>query len=87
MDKYNTNRSLLSSIFPKNPYTTTGLGDRTPTNQNKSEISTITVNFAKISQDSLIFAARASLDPAQKISIITAVDRSLLDIQGGWENA
>jgi hypothetical protein len=74
---------LLSRIFPN----ATGLGDRTPTNQNKSEISTITVNFAKISQDSLIFAARVSLLPAQKISITTAVDRSLLDIQGGWENA
>ena len=72
-----------SSLFPN----ATGLGDRTPTNQNKSEISTITVNFAKISQDSLIFAARVSLLPAQKISITTAVDRSLLDIQGGWENA
>jgi hypothetical protein len=66
MDKYNTNRSLLSSIFPKNPYTTTGLGDRTPTNQNKSEISTITTNFGKISQDKPNFTARVSLDTAQK---------------------
>ena len=72
-----------SSLFPN----ATGLGDRTPTNQNKSEISTITVNFAKISQNDANFTARVSLDPAQKISITTAVDRSLLDIQGGWENA
>ncbi len=64
--KYNTYVSLLSSDSPKNPQNTTGLGDKTPTSQNKSEISRITANFAKISQDSLIFAARVSLDPAQK---------------------
>jgi hypothetical protein len=74
---------LLSRISPN----AMGLGDRTPTNQNKSEISTITVNFAKISQDKPNFTARASLDPAQKISITTAVDRSLLDIQGGRDDA
>jgi hypothetical protein len=67
-----------------------GLGDRTPTNQNKSEISTITVNFAKISQNDANFTARVSLDPAQKISIITAVDRSdnsLNDQKGGRDDA
>jgi len=75
---------LLSSLFPKNPEKR---DFSVQTNQNKSEISTITANFAKITQNSLIFAARVSLLPAQKISITTAVDRSLLDIQGGWENA
>jgi hypothetical protein len=78
---------LLSSDSPQNPQNTTGLSDSIVTSPIKVGISTIKANFAKISQDSLIFAARASLDPAQKISIITAVDRSLLDIQGGWENA
>jgi hypothetical protein len=55
-----------SSIFPENPYSTTGSCDKNPTSQNKSEISTITVNFGKISQNDANFAARASLDPAQK---------------------
>jgi hypothetical protein len=73
-----------SSLFPN----ATGLGDRTPTNQNKSEISTITVNFGSFCQNSLNFAAQTSLYPAQKISIITASnDRSLLDIQGGRDDA
>jgi hypothetical protein len=85
--KYNTYVSLLSSDSPKNPQNTTGLTDRTPTNQNKSEISRITANFGKISQDKPNFTAQTSLDPAQKISITTAVDRSLLDIQGGRDDA
>jgi hypothetical protein len=87
MDKYNTNRSLKSRIFPKNPYSTTGLTDKTPTNQNKAAISSLSVNFGNLSQNSLNFAAQTSLYPAQKISIITAVDRSLLDIQGGRDDA
>jgi len=75
---------LKSRIFP----IATGLGDRTPTNQNKSEISTITVNFAKISQDKPNFTAQTSLYPAQKISIITASnDRSLNGQKGGRDDA
>jgi hypothetical protein len=64
--KYNTNRSLLSSISPKNPYNATGLTDRTPTNQHKAAISSLSVNFGRISQNSLIFAARVRLLTAQK---------------------
>jgi hypothetical protein len=86
MDNYNTNRSLASRVSQKNPYDATGLTDRTPTNQNKAAISRIKAYFAKISQDSLIFAARVSLLPAQKISITTAVDRKI-GKQGGRENA
>jgi hypothetical protein len=86
--KYNTYVSLLSSDSPKNPQNTTGYHDKTPTSQNKSEISTITVNFAKISQDKPNFTAQTSLYPAQKISIITASnDRSLNDQKGGQADA
>ena len=68
MDNYNTYVSLLSRVSPKNPYDATGLGDNSITSQNKAEISTITVNFAKISQNILNFAARVGLDAAQKIN-------------------
>jgi hypothetical protein len=53
---------LLSSFSPN----ATGLGDSIITSPIKVGISTITVNFAKISQNSLNFAARVSLLPAQK---------------------
>jgi len=76
---------LLSSLFPKNPEKR---DFSVQTNQNKSEISTITANFAKITQNSLIFAAQTSLYPAQKISIITASnDRSLNGQKGGRDDA
>ena len=65
MDKYNTNRSLLSSI-PQNPQNTTGLGGNSITSPIEAYISTITVNFAKISQNDANFAARVSLLTAQK---------------------
>jgi hypothetical protein len=78
---------LKSSIFPENPYNATGLTNRTPTNQHKAAISSLSVNFGKISQNKLNFTAQTSLYPAQKISITTAVDRSLLDIQGGRDDA
>jgi|688.fasta_scaffold578838_2 hypothetical protein len=87
MDKYNTNRSLLSRVFPKNPQNTTGYHEKITTSQNKSEISRIKANFGRNCQNILNFAARVSLDTAQKISITTAVDRSLLDIQGGRDDA
>ena len=61
---------LESSDSQKNSYDATGLTDRTPTSPIEVGISTITVNFAKISQDSLIFAVRASLDTAQKINFL-----------------
>ncbi|MCA2653024.1 hypothetical protein [Microcystis sp. M061S2] len=67
--KCNTNRSLLSRVSPKNPYDATGLSDRTPTNQNKSAISSLSVNFGNLSQNSLNFAARVSLATAQKSDI------------------
>jgi hypothetical protein len=89
MHNYNTNRSLLSSI-PQNPQNTTGLGGNSITSPIEAYISTITVNFAKISQNDANFTARVSLDPAQKISIITAVDRSdnsLNDQKGGRDDA
>jgi hypothetical protein len=88
MDKYNTNRSLLSSIFPENPYDATGLSDSIIASPIEVGISKITVNFGKISQNDANFAARVSLDAAQKINITTASnDRSLLDIQGGRDDA
>jgi hypothetical protein len=87
MDKYNTNRSLLSSI-PQNPQNTTGLGGNSITSPIEAYISTITVNFAKISQNDANFTARVGLDAAQKISIITASnDRSLNDQKGGRGDA
>jgi hypothetical protein len=64
--KYNTNRSLLSSIFPKNPYTTTGLGGNSITSPIEAYISRIKVNFGKISQNDANFAARVRLLTAQK---------------------
>ena len=79
--------SLESSISHKNPYNATGLTDSIITSPIKVGISKIKAYFGKISQNDANFTARVSLDPAQKISITTAVDRSLLDIQGGWENA
>ncbi|MCA2939615.1 MAG: hypothetical protein IM319_10800 [Microcystis sp. M113S1] len=88
MDNYNTYVSLLSRVSPKNPQNTTGLTDSLPTNQNKAAISSLSVNFGRISQNILNFAAQTSLYPAQKISIITASnDRSLNDQKGGRGNA
>jgi hypothetical protein len=78
---------LLSSIFPENPYNATGLSGNIITSPIEALLSTIMVNFGKISQNDANFAARVILDPAQKISITTAVDRSLLDIQGGRDDA
>ena len=66
MDKYNTNRSLLSRVFPKNPQNTTGYHEKITTSQNKSEISRIKANFGRNCQNILNFAARVSLDTAQK---------------------
>jgi hypothetical protein len=65
MDKYNTNRSLLSSI-PQNPQNTTGLSCNSITSPIEALLSTITVNFGKISQNDANFAARVSLLTAQK---------------------
>jgi hypothetical protein len=64
--KYSIYVSLLSSIFPKNPYSATGLGDSIITSPIEALLSTITVNFGKISQDKPNFTARVSLLPAQK---------------------
>jgi hypothetical protein len=88
MHNYNTNRSLPSSDSPKNPYSATGLSDSIITSPIEALLSRITANFGKISQDKPNFAARVSLDTAQKISIITASnDRSLNDQKGGRDNA
>jgi hypothetical protein len=78
---------LESRVSPKNPYNATGLSGNSITSPIKPLLSTITTNFGKISQDKPNFTARVSLDAAQKISITTAVDRSLLDIQGGRDDA
>jgi hypothetical protein len=59
---------LLSSFSPN----ATGLSGNSINSPIKVGISTITVNFGKISQDSLIFAARVSLLPAQKTQKTTA---------------
>jgi len=85
--KYNTYVSLLSSDSQKNPYDATGLTDSIITSPIEVRISRIKVNFGRNCQNKLNFAARVGLDAAQKISIITAVDRSLNDQKGGWENA
>jgi hypothetical protein len=55
-----------SSIFPKNPQNTTGLSGNSITSPIKPLLSTITVNFGKISQNDANFAARVGLLTAQK---------------------
>jgi hypothetical protein len=62
-----------SSIFPENPYNTTGLTDRKIASPTEGKISKIKVNFAKISQNSLNFAARVGLNTAQKMSFLGGV--------------
>jgi hypothetical protein len=64
---------LKSRVSQKNPYDATGLGGNDVTSPIKAAISTIKVNFGKISQNSLIFAARVSLSTAQKISFLGGV--------------
>jgi hypothetical protein len=79
---------LKSSIFGKNPYSTTGLTDSIITSPIKVGISTIKANFGRNCQNKLNFAARVGLDAAQKISITTASnDRSLNDQKGGRDDA
>lgn len=58
-----------SRVSPKNPQNTTGLTDRTPTNQNKALLSRIAGDFGKISQNDANFAAHISVIPVQKIMI------------------
>jgi|LakMenE01Jun11ns_1017448.scaffolds.fasta_scaffold8725932_1 hypothetical protein len=55
-----------SRVSPKNPQNTTGYHDKTPTSPIEALLSTITVNFAKISQDKPNFTARVNLLAAQK---------------------
>jgi hypothetical protein len=55
-----------SSIFPENPYNTTGLSGNIITSPIEAYISRITVNFGKISQNDANFAARVSFLTAQK---------------------
>jgi hypothetical protein len=66
MHNYNTNRSLLSSIFPKNPYSATGLSVNSITSPIKPLLSRIKANFGRISQNDANFAARVNLLTAQK---------------------
>lgn len=72
MDKYTTKIPLKSRVSPKNPYTTTGLGDSLITSPIEAYISRITVNFGKISQDKPNFAARVRLLTAQNTHQKTA---------------
>jgi hypothetical protein len=79
---------LKSRVSQKNPYSTTGLSNSIVTSPIEAYISTITANFGRNCQNILNFAARVSLDTAQKISIITASnDRSLNDQKGGRGDA
>jgi hypothetical protein len=64
--KYNTYVSLASRVSQKNPENTTGLSGSIVTSPIKAAISTIKVNFGKISQNDANFAARVSLLTAQK---------------------
>jgi hypothetical protein len=64
---------LKSSIFPKNPYSATGLTDSIITSPIKVGISTIKANFGRNCQNKLNFAARVGLDAAQKISFLGGV--------------
>jgi hypothetical protein len=59
----NTRKSQQKSRVSQN---TTGLTDRTPTNQNKALLSRIAGDFGKISQNDANFAAQISLYPVQK---------------------
>jgi hypothetical protein len=74
---------LKSRISPN----ATGYHGNSVTSPIEAYISTITANFGRNCQNILNFAARVGLDAAQKISITTAVDRSLLGIQGGQNDA
>jgi hypothetical protein len=60
----NTIKSPQKSSIPLNA---TGSCDNTPTNQNKSALSRITVNFGLNCQNKPNFAARVGLNTAQKI--------------------
>ncbi|MCZ8068377.1 MAG: hypothetical protein O9287_21250 [Microcystis sp. LE17-20D] len=62
-----------SRVSPKNPQNTTGLTDRTPTNQNKALLSRIAGDFGKISQNDANFAAQIVSLPVQKISFLGGV--------------
>jgi hypothetical protein len=57
---------LLSSDSPQNPQNTTGYHDKTPTSPIEALLNTITVNFGRISQNKLNFAARVHSLTAQK---------------------
>jgi hypothetical protein len=57
---------LLSSIFPENPYSATGLSDNSITSPIKPLLSRIKANFGRNCQNKLNFAARVGLDAAQK---------------------
>jgi hypothetical protein len=57
---------LKSRVSQKNPYSTTGLGGNSITSPIKPLLSTITVNFGRISQNKLNFAARVHSLTAQK---------------------
>lgn len=63
---YNIYVSLLSSIFPENPYSATGLSDTSITSPIELEISIIKVNFGRNCQDKLNFAARGLKSAVQK---------------------
>ncbi|MCA2711450.1 MAG: hypothetical protein IM473_16585 [Microcystis sp. M015S2] len=58
--------SLKSRVSPKNPYNATGLSGNIITSPIEALLSTITVNFGKISQNDANFAARVRLLTAQK---------------------
>jgi hypothetical protein len=57
---------LASRVSQENPYNATGLGDSIITSPIEALLSTITVNFGKISQDKPNFAARVHSLTAQK---------------------
>jgi len=70
----NTRKSQQkSSIFPENPYNTTGLTDNTPTNQNKALLSRIAGDSGRNCQDKPNFTAHISVIPVQKISFLGGV--------------